>query len=142
MPAPRTVELKRRIADSSTTIDQRLEAVIERIDQVEDESSGQFVQMKEFISDSFRTAQLELTKGLAAVRSEMASGFAAVEGRLGGIEGRLGGIEGRLGGVEGRLDGVDGRLDGVDGHLDRIEGKLDRALTARPARSRRSKRRR
>jgi hypothetical protein len=104
MTAPRTVELKRRIADSSITIDQRLEAVTERIDQVENESSGHFVQMREFISDSFRTAQVELTNGLTAVRTDLRAEMTQ--------------------------------------RFDRIEGKLDRVLTTRPARLRRSKRRR
>jgi hypothetical protein len=113
MAAPRTVELKRRIADASTSLDQRLEAVTDRIDQVENDSSGHFVQMREFIFDSFRTAHGELTEGLSAVRTdlraEMADGFTA------------------------------GRAE-MTPRLDRIERKLDRLLTTRPSRVRRSKR--
>lgn len=92
---------------------------MERIDQVEHESSGHFVRMREFISDSFRTAQLELDKGLAAVRGEMTAGFNTLRQELAVVE---------------------GRLEGVEGRLERIEGKLDRLGTARPSRLRRSKR--
>lgn len=121
--------------------------MIRRFDAVDKRFAGIEMRLgrveKRFDGLEKRFDRLELRfDGLEQRFDRLESRFDRLEQRVGDLEKRFEGLEKRFGELEKRFGGFEKRFGVFERQSGRIERKLDRLLNARPAKARRTRRRR